>query len=110
MGETTFPYPAQQNKSKKTKLLVIVGAIILALVVVGFIIASRPKDTDEKKDTTTTPTEEPSPTEKPKIEKTEVTIQVLNGTGTPGQAGTAVKALEEAGYSTDNIKSDNAEE
>ena len=35
---------------------------------------------------------------------------MLNGTGTPGQAGTAVKALEESGYDPDNIKTANAEE
>ena len=51
----------------------------------------------------------PTPTEKPKIEKSSVKIQVINGTGTPGQAGLVVKALEEAGYATDNIKTGNAD-
>ena len=47
---------------------------------------------------------------RPKIEKSSVKIQVINGTGTPGQAGEVVTALEEVGYSADNIKTGNAEE
>src|SRR5437763_8547251 len=35
-------------------------------------------------------------------------IQVQNGTGTPGQAGTAVEAIKKAGYNSDNIKTANA--
>ena len=51
----------------------------------------------------------PSPTPLPKIDKKTVKIQVQNGTGTPGQAGIVVKALEDAGYSSDNIKTGNAD-
>lgn len=109
MGETTFPYPSQQNKSKKTKQTIIIGIVVLVAVLIGLLLfMQQSKKTNENKPTVVEKTE-PSPTEKPKIEKATVKIQVLNGTGTPGQAGLAVKALEDAGYSTDNIKSSNAE-
>jgi len=108
MEETAFSYPSQPKKSNKTMLFVIVG-ILLAILVGWFFMTQQPKNTDEVKDVTVEQ-KEPTPTEKPKIEKSSVKIQVINGTGTPGQAGIVVKALEDAGYSTDNIKTGNAEE
>ena len=48
----------------------------------------------EKPDTTSTPTSEAPPTAAP----SEVTVEVLNGSGTPGLAGTAGEALTAAGY------------
>lgn len=109
MGEITFPYPSQQNKSKKTKQTIVVGMVVLVAVLIGLLLfIQQSKKTNENKPIVVEKIE-PSPTEKPKIDKATVKIQVLNGTGTPGQAGLAVKALEDAGYSTDNIKSSNAE-
>ena len=109
MGETVFPYPSQQNKSNKKKLAIIIGAIVLVIAIVGgVLISQQPKKTvEDKVAVTETPT--PSPTESPKIDKATVKIQVINGTGTPGQAGKVIKTLEEAGYSADNIKTGNAE-
>lgn len=109
MGEATFPYPSQQSKSNKSKLFIIIGAVIFVAVLIGGIfIMQQSKKIDEKK-ATVIEKKEPSPTEKPKIKKTSVKIQIVNGTGTPGQAGVVIKALEEAGYNPDNIKSSNAE-
>lgn len=55
-------------------------------------------------------TAEPTLTETPApVDKTTVKIQVQNGTGTPGQAGSAVKALVSAGFVTGNIKTGNAD-
>ncbi len=48
----------------------------------------------EKPSTTPSPTSEAPPTAAP----AEVTVQVFNGSGTPGLAGTAADALTEAGY------------
>ena len=104
MEETAFSYPSQPKKSNKTMLFVIVG-ILLAVLIGWFFITQQPKNTDEVKNDVVVEEKTPTPTtEKPKIEKSSVKIQVINGTGTPGQAGIVVKALEEAGYSSDNIK------
>ncbi|MFA6533111.1 MAG: LytR C-terminal domain-containing protein [Patescibacteria group bacterium] len=110
MEEAVFPYsnPVQQPKSKKPMTALVISLIVLVALIGGFILMKQPKKVEEKKDIVV---EEkgPSPTEKPKIEKSTVKIQVVNGTGTPGQAGVVVKALESAGYSADNIKTGNAE-
>lgn len=107
MEETVFPYP-NKPKSKKMLPMIIVGIVLVAVLIGWFVITQQPKKIDEKKDVVIDK-QEPSPTEKPKIERSTVKIQVLNGTGTPGQAGIVVKALEEAGYSPDNIKTSNAD-
>lgn len=110
MEEAVFPYSNPvQPKSKKPMIGLFVSFIILAALIGGFFLMKQPKKLEGTKDIVV---EEkgPSPTEKPKIEKSTVKIQVINGTGTPGQAGVVVKALEEAGYSADNIKTGNAEE
>lgn len=99
--------PNQQRGSKKKKT-VIVFIVIVAAIIGGMLLLRQSKKT-EQPEVTVTGTKEPSPTEKPKIDKKSVKIQVLNGTGTPGQAGTAVEALKKAGYSSDNIKTANAE-
>jgi len=101
--------PNQQGSSKKKKTTVFVVIVIVAAIIGGIFLLRQPKKT-EPPEVTVTVTKGPSPTEKPKIDKTSVKVQVLNGTGTPGQAGTAVEALKKAGYSSDNIKTANAKE
>src|SRR4030067_2247595 len=111
MIDPTSSYSAQPETGNKKKTpMIIVVIIMLALVGDYFIFQST-----QKKDKSETPvvgktSPTPTPTEKPKINKESVKIQVLNGTGTPGQAGTAVEALTKAGYKADNIKTGNAEE
>ena len=110
MEETLLPY--QNPQFKKGKMSGTVWVIISAIAVIligGFVLSRQQKKEPEVKKDIVVEKKEPSPTEKPKIEKSTVKIQVLNGTGTPGQAGIAVKALEDAGYSSENIKSSNAE-
>lgn len=109
MVNQNFPHLVEKNSSK-TVWTVIFGLIILAVVIGGVVMSRSPKKVEEKKDVIPTVTQAPSPTDKPKIDKKSVKIKVENGTGTPGQAGVVVKALEEAGYSTDNIKTGNASE
>lgn len=110
MEEVPISYPVQQKNRKKINLAIVIGIVlVLVAVFVGITTARQPKKTEVQKDLVVEK-EAPTPTVKPKIEKSSVKIQVVNGTGTPGQAGVVVKALEEAGYSTDNIKSGNAEE
>ncbi|MFH0979561.1 MAG: LytR C-terminal domain-containing protein [Candidatus Roizmanbacteria bacterium] len=102
--------PSEQpiTMRKKNPSLIIMIIIILVLVS-GFYIIKQSNKIKETK-TTVAENKEPSPTEKPKIDKKSVKIQVLNGTGTPGQAGVAVEVLKKAGYNPDNIKTANADE
>jgi hypothetical protein len=54
---------------------------------------------------TPTPTTTPSPTPTPdvsKLDRSALSIQVLNGSGTPGLAGKVKALLEEKGYTVDN--------
>ena len=112
MIDPTSSYSIQPEGSKKKKAPMIIVVIIIILALVGGYFMFRPTEEKDKSETAvvekTSPT--PTPTEKPKIDKESVNIQVLNGTGTPGQAGIAVEALTKAGYNADNIKTGNAEE
>lgn len=108
MTETAYQSQNQQKNSSKSKLAVIIGlGILIAAIIGGMLYLRPPKKTVEKNNVVITTI--PTPTEKPKIDKLTVKIQVVNGTGIAGQAGLVVKALTEAGYSTDNIKSINAD-
>jgi len=111
MIDTTSPFPNQpvvSNKKGKTAIMISVIFIVAALIV-GTLMLRQSKDTGQAKDVVVEK-KELSPTEKPKIDKNLVKVQVLNGTGTPGQAGIVVEVLKTEGYSADNIKADNAEE
>ena len=111
MEETAFSYSSQPKKSNKIMLYATVGVIVIIVLLSGYFLTRQPNKVEEKKSVITENiVPSPIPTEKPKIEKSSVKIQVINGTGTPGQAGIVVKALEDAGYSPDNIKTGNAEE
>lgn len=105
-------YTIQQPEPKKNKTTIIIIAVIVVLALVGgFLFFRQTQDKGQTENPVienSAPT--PTPTEKPKIDKKSVKIQVLNGTGTPGQAADAVEALEKAGYDADNIKTGNAEE
>lgn len=110
MEETILPY--QNPQFKKSKMNGTVWVVLFAIAVIligGFVLSRQQKKQPEAKKDVVVEKKEPSPTAKPKIEKSSVKIQVVNGTGTPGQAGIVVKALESAGYSADNIKTSNAE-
>lgn len=102
----SFPNPQKKNK---TLPMVVVGMVLLGAIVGSYLILKQPKKPEEKKEVVVQ-TVQPTPTEKPKKDKALVKVQVINGTGTPGQASEVVKALEKAGYATDNIKTGNAEE
>ena len=108
MEPTAFQYSTQQPRKNKMLPTIVVGAVLLAAIIGSYLIIKQPKKVEEEK-TVVTETKEPSPTPLPKIDKKTVKIQVQNGTGTPGQAGVVVKALTDAGYAADNIKTGNAE-
>jgi len=110
MEETIAPYQNPQFKKSKVNGTVWVVLFAIAVIVIGgFVLSRQQKKVPEAKKDVVVEKKEPSPTAKPKIEKSSVKIQVVNGTGTPGQAGIVVKALEGTGYSADNIKTANAE-
>ncbi len=103
-----YPNPPVRAKKKPTALIVVV-IIVIAVVASGIVLFRRQnKNSQSQSNVSLTPTQEPSATPTPKIDKQTVKIEVLNGTGTPGQAASAVKALENAGYNAGNIKTDNA--
>jgi len=110
MEETIAPYQNPQFKKSKVNGTVWVVLFAIAVIVIGgFVLSRQQKKVPEAKKDVVVEKKEPSPTAKPKIEKSSVKIQVVNGTGTPGQAGIVVKSLEGTGYSADNIKTANAE-
>lgn len=119
-----FPAP-RGSEEKKGNLVkwIIAGVGVIAIVVIGAIFVLRPPaETDtitESEDqgnvlqavATPQPAEEPestpSPTPEP-VEKSEIAIQVLNGSGTPGDASLTADALEEIGF--EDIEAANADE
>lgn len=113
MQDTSFsfsnPIPQKTNKISPT---IVVGAVVLAVIIGTILIVARTKKPAEVKEQpeVVAETKEPTPTSKPKIDKKTVKIQVINGTGTPGQAGEVVTSLDEAGYDKENIKTGNADE
>ena len=107
MPETDSPSPYQQaGTRKKNNATIIVVVIVIVALIGGFFIFQQSKKS--KQSQVTVEKKAPSPTETPKIDKKDVKIQVLNGTGTVGQARTAADALKKAGFNQDNIKTDNA--
>lgn len=110
MVETVSFNPNQQTEGKKDKtVLSIVILVVIIAIAGGIFMLRQPKKTEQPK-VTITVTQGSSPTEKPKIDKNLLKIQVINGTGTPGQAGTVVEALKKAEYNADNITTSNLEE
>lgn len=115
MEEPDFPYPIQRY-SGRTKLGVLIGAILFVTAIVMWGTFTRQKQSkikgSEVKKVMAVEYKQlsNSPTSKPGKDKKDVTIHILNGTGVTGQAGEIVKALVESGYSLLNIKLGNAEE
>ena len=110
MIDTTSFYSSQQGENKKKNAPVLIIMVIIILALTGGIFMLRQSKKTNQTKVTVAENNEPSPTEKPEIDKKSVKIQVLNGTGTPGQAGIAVEVLKKAGYNFDSIKTANAED
>jgi len=107
MDNNINPLPTRSGNNKS---LIIIAVVIIVAVLTGiYFYTKQPKKTEEKKEAVIESVM-PTPTTEPEIDKSTVKIQVINGTGTPGQAGQVVQALKEEGYSADNIETDNAEE
>lgn len=106
--------PVPEGNKKKKLLLVIIVLLLMGLLGVGaWYILSEPEfDTTDDvivTDTTPEPTQEPSPTMTPEpIDRAEISIQVLNGTGVAGEAGLLQDELE--GIEYEDIEVDNADD
>ncbi len=114
--ETWSKFPPQVEdasstgkKSSKGLWLVVIVLLIVALGVVGFIIYKGDLMSKSQIEATPTPTpaSEPSPTEVPPTpaitDKSEVTIQILNGSGVVGQASKIAAALEKQDFRTPEV-------
>ena len=89
--------------------MLIAVVVLLVAIGVGVVLIRKNKSTTPPVgagSTTEAPSQAPTPT--PVVDKMSVTIQVLNGTGTPGQATKVATSLKNAGYNPDNIKTGNA--
>ena len=107
MDNQALPYVNQTGEERKKNIIPIVIIIIIGIIIVGMFVLRQPKKSNQT-EIVVINKKEPTPTEKPKIDKKSVKVQILNGTGTPGQAAVVADALKKAGFNQDNIKTDNA--
>lgn len=113
MDNAMTDYSNQSTVTKKSKRpLIFAAAVLLLIIAGGLFFFSRHKSTKPPEvagsTTETAPTPAPTSTPAPTVDKMTVKIQVLNGTGTPGQANKVAVSLKNAGYNPDNIKTGNA--
>ncbi len=110
MDNTRPDYSNTPTVTKKSKLPIIIICIVFIFALLGGIFLFSKNNVSKQPEVagiaTETPT--PSPTPTPTIDKKSVKIQVLNGTGTPGQALKVASTLKNAGYNPDNIKTGNS--
>lgn len=109
MDNTISPLQTQPIKRSKSKfpLLILIVVVIIAIVGGSYLLRQNKKN-NRSENITPTQEEIPTVTPTPKIDKQTVKFQILNGTGTPGQANSVVDVLKKAGYNGDNISTDNA--
>lgn len=106
--ETSNSSFSTQPGAKKNRNKVIIAIIVIVALIAGFLlyrnIAGRQT---EKEDTveTSKPTKTATPT--PELNKDDLKIQILNGTGTEGEATKVADLLKDAGFT--NIETDNAD-
>ncbi|OGK38997.1 hypothetical protein A3F34_00260 [Candidatus Roizmanbacteria bacterium RIFCSPHIGHO2_12_FULL_44_10] len=86
----------------KKVILVVIGLVLV--FVGGWFWMKRPSGTQPKGTTTEEifVSEAPEPTAEPEFKKEDFTIKILNGSGTPGLAGTLQTDLETAGFTVDS--------
>lgn len=115
-AEAIFGEEAEKNKKQK-KSIVFLILISVTIATIIFAIAwffifrtsskDMPEETAEQAVEEPAPTEQPTPTPSPELNREEVSIKVLNGTGIAGVAGRAKTFLENLGYP--EIKTGNAD-
>lgn len=106
-GSTSnISYTPTHTKKKPTAVIVTVAVIALLLIGGGIFFFTKGQKKSEPTTDLTTVDTAPKETPTPEVDKSKLKIQVLNGTGTEGQAGKASDALKSAGFS--DIKTGNA--
>ena len=103
-SRTRVGFPEQKEPKKFSKKPIVIIVIFLLLALGGWwLFSGRNKESslveDEEASTPTPFKEESTPTPKVEIDRAAVKIQVLNGTGITGGAGTLKGSLEKVGYS-----------
>ena len=104
-----FYEPPKRNKSMKKFIIWLIILAILALII-GFFATSTFKGSSEKKvaESSPVPVTTPTPTpELPQLVRSEISFEVLNGSGITGQAKKIADAIEELGYKV--VKTGNAD-
>jgi len=111
--EVGFPLSSQKTKKKNGSLIfIILGIVILVGGIIFFVTKGKEQSESMVSPTPTFQSIEtftPSPTETSEpVDKEEVTVEILNGTGISGEAGYLQGVLKTLGYS--NIEVGNADE
>lgn len=120
-SDVSFPQPKEPaSKGLNVKIIIaVVGVIVIILVGGWLILGSSSGGSQTPSPTpggglspfpspkTTTPSPEPTPSASP-MAKSEIKIEVLNGTGVPGEASFLQKELEKLGF--EDIEAGNADE
>ena len=97
---------SREGSGNMKKILLVIFLLLLggALIFAGIKAADKFMGNEEEAEEELTEeileeaTPTPTPTPEATIEKSEVTVKVLNGTGTPGQAGKAKTVMEDLGF------------
>lgn len=100
-----FDYNLPKKKSKSKVIFLILGIIILT--VAGFLVLNQKNvkniATGAAQTPASVPTEEPTPTPKPALIRSDWTFEVLNGSGKTGLAKSISLSLKDLGYETVKI-------
>lgn len=96
-----FPSADETKKNGNGKVLFLVVIILLVLAGAVWYLLNRKEETIEFTNDSAPPVvnREPTLLEEKAVNKQTLKLQVLNGTGTPGDAGKLEKTLNELGYS-----------
>ena len=103
-NDVGFPEPKKEKKSSKLPIIIIIVVILLGLVGGGIYFLTKPNTiadeemVEENNGTMEEVTETPIPTQE-EIDRSGISIQVLNGTTISGLAGDLKTQLEKLGYS-----------
>lgn len=85
-------------------LIVIAAALIVVIGLIFFIFFRGDSAEDAESDLTPTPAfEEPTPTPEATLDKEDVQIRILNGSGVAGEAGRVQAILEDEGYVIESV-------
>ncbi len=108
--EVTFPKAKKQRKLNKKVIIIIVVILVIIAIVVGFFALGGRSEEDGVDTISPTPTLKVQPTSIPipqPVDKKILKIQLLNGTGIPGEAAFLQGKFENLGY--EDIEADNAD-